>query len=83
MSAPLLEGELIGGFFLVLVPILGELTMSIFLASPSFRSVGTVLFDLQDYADQAAAGALSILLVAAVILANEAGRIASRGRLGY
>lgn len=80
---PILRPELVGGFFLALVPILGELTMSIFLASPRFRSLGTVLFDLQDYADQASAGALAIILMVLIFAANEAGRIFSRGRVGY
>jgi iron(III) transport system permease protein len=80
---PILRPELMGGFFLVLIPILGELTMSVFLASPSFRPIGSVLFDLQDYADQASAGALSILLVVLVLAMNELARFLSRGRLGY
>jgi iron(III) transport system permease protein len=80
---PILKPELFGGFFLVLIPILGELTMSIFLASPSFRSLGTVLFDLQDYADHASAGALSIILVAVILLSNELARLLTRGKLGY
>jgi iron(III) transport system permease protein len=80
---PILRPEFMGAFFLVLIPILGELTMSIFLASPAFRPIGAVLFDLQDYADQASAGALSIVLVILVLLMNEAARLLSRGRLGY
>ncbi|MEQ1878971.1 MAG: iron ABC transporter permease [Bdellovibrionia bacterium] len=80
---PILWPEMTGGFFLVLVPILGELTMSIFLVSPSFRSIGTLLFDLQDYADQASAAALSIILVVAVLALNETARLVSKGRLGY
>jgi iron(III) transport system permease protein len=80
---PILRPELVGGFFLVLVPALGELTMSVFLQSPSFRSLGTVLFDLQDYADSASAGALSMLLLLAILAANEAGRVLSGGRAGY
>jgi iron(III) transport system permease protein len=80
---PLLQPEILGGFFLVLVPILGELTMSVFLSSPSFRSFGTVLFDLQDYADQASAGALALLLVALILVLNGITRILSGGKLGY
>ena len=57
--------------------------MSIFLTSPSFRSIGTVLFDLQDYADQSSAAALSILLVLMILALNETARILSKGKLGY
>ncbi len=80
---PILRPEFIGGFFLVLIPILGELTMSVFLASPSFRPIGTVLFDLQDYADQASAGALAILLIGMILILNQLSRILSNGKLGY
>lgn len=80
---PILKPEWMGGFFLVLIPILGELTMSVFLTSPSYRSIGTVLFDLQDYADQTSAAALAILLVISILILNELTRWVSRGRLGY
>jgi iron(III) transport system permease protein len=80
---PMLAPEITGGFFLVLIPILGELTMSVFLVSPKFRAIGTVLFDLQDYADQSSAAALSVLLIVLILLANEATRFLSRGKLGY
>jgi iron(III) transport system permease protein len=80
---PILRPEYLGGFFLVLIPILGELTMSVFLTSPSFKSIGTVLFDLQDYADHASAGALAILLVVLILTLNELSRLLSNGKLGY
>lgn len=80
---PILKPEVTGAFFLALIPILGELTMSIFLASPSYRSLGTVLFDLQDYADHASAGALSVILMLIILAANEAARRFSGGRVGY
>ncbi len=57
--------------------------MSIFLVSPNFRSVGTVLFDLQDYADQPAAASLSIVLVVVILTVNEMTRFFSRGKYGY
>ncbi|MBI3533944.1 MAG: ABC transporter permease subunit [Deltaproteobacteria bacterium] len=80
---PILKPEVLGGFFLVLIPILGELTMSIFLASPVFQSIGTVLFDLQDYADQTSAAALSILLVIFVLCLNQLAWSVSKGKVGY
>lgn len=80
---PILRPEIFGGFFLVLIPILGELTMSIFLASPRYRSLGTVLFDLQDYADHASAGALSIILLVLILAANQMARWLTGGRVGY
>lgn len=80
---PLLKPEIVGGFFIVLIPILGELTMSVFLTSPNFHSIGTLLFDLQDYADQKSAAALSILLVVSILSLNEVAFRATKGRLGY
>lgn len=80
---PLLRAEWVGGFFLVFIPILGELTMSVFLAGPNFQSIGTLMFDLQDYADQAAAQALGVLLIIAILFFNEMARRVSRGSLGY
>lgn len=80
---PILKPDIMGVFFLVLIPILGELTMSVFLTSPNFKSIGTVLFDLQDYADQASAGALSVILIFMILLMNQITRWISRGRLGY
>ncbi len=83
IKLPILRSEIVGGFFLVLIPILGELTMSIFLTSPGFRTIGTVIFDLQDYADHASAGALSVLLMLMILFLNELARWISRGRVGY
>ncbi len=80
---PMLQPEILGGFFLVMVPILGELTMSVFLASPSFRTIGMVMFELQDYADQNSAAAMSILLILLVLAGNGMARILSKGKLGY
>jgi iron(III) transport system permease protein len=80
---PILQPEILGGFFLVLIPILGELTMSVFLSSPTFKTIGTVLFDLQDYADQGSAAALAILLVILILILNELARLLSKGKLGY
>ena len=80
---PILRPELVGAFFLVLIPILGELTMSIFLVSPNYRSIATLLFDLQDYADQSSAAALSILLVGTVLASNEITVRLSNGKMGY
>jgi iron(III) transport system permease protein len=80
---PLLKPELLGGFFLVFLPILSELTMSVMLVGPSTKNLGSLIFQLQDYADQASASVLSIFLVVVILLVNEFTRILSRGKLGY
>ena len=78
-----MKPEILGAFFLVFIPILGELTMAVFLSSAAFRNIGTVLFDLQDYADQASAGALAVLLIIMILILNELAYFLSRGKLGY
>jgi iron(III) transport system permease protein len=80
---PLLLPECFGAFFIVMIPVLGELTMSIFLANPQFKPIGVVIYELQDYADQNAAAALSILIVIAIFALNGFARLVSRGRIGY
>ena len=42
-----------------------------------------MLFDLQDYADQSSAAALSVILIGMILALNEAARLLSRGKLGY
>lgn len=80
---PILRPELLGGFCLVLIPIVGELTMSIFLSSPNFRPIGQVMFDLHDYADQNSAAAIAVILVVAIFIINGLAYRLSRGKVGY
>ena len=80
---PILKPEFISAGFLCLIPIVGELSMSVFLSSPSFKSIGSVLFDLQDYADQSAAAALAILLVISILILNQLARWFSNSKVGY
>jgi iron(III) transport system permease protein len=48
---------------LTLLPVFTELTMSVLLAGPGTETVGTVLFQLQDYANPLAACALATVLI--------------------
>jgi iron(III) transport system permease protein len=80
---PLLKPEILGGFFLVFLPILSELTMSVMLVGPTTKNIGALIFQLQDYADQASASVLSIFLVVVILIINELTRYISRGKLGY
>jgi iron(III) transport system permease protein len=56
---PLLRESLVAAFFLAMLPMLTELTMSVLLTGPGASTLGTVLFDLQEYADQPSAAALA------------------------
>ncbi|MGZ3775890.1 MAG: ABC transporter permease [Pseudobdellovibrionaceae bacterium] len=80
---PILKPEILGGFFLVFLPILSELTMSVMLIGPGTKNLGSLIFQLQDYADQASAAVLSIILVLVILLVNELTRVLSKGKLGY
>src|SRR5262245_19652095 len=59
---PLLARSLSAAWWLALLPILTELTMSVLLTGPGAATLGTVLFDLQEYADQPSAAALAWML---------------------
>lgn len=80
---PLLKPEILGAFFLVFLPILSELTMSVMLVGPETKNLGSLIFQLQDYADQASASVLSIVLVVVILIVNELTRFISKGKLGY
>jgi iron(III) transport system permease protein len=60
---PLLKKSIIAAWLLALLPILTELTMSVLLTGPGASTLGTVLFELQEYADQPSAAALAWMLL--------------------
>ena len=82
VTGPLLRPNLVAAWFLVFMPAFSEVTMSILLAGPDTRVVGTLLFDLQTYGDPPSAAVLAVVLTAIVLLGNGAVRLASRGRVG-
>lgn len=65
---PLLKNSLFASTLLVLMPALGELTMTKILASPSSQNLGVLIFELHDYADRASASVVACLLIASVCL---------------
>ena len=56
---PLLKKSLAGAWLLAALPMLTELTMSVLLTGPGAQTLGTVLFELQEYRDQPSAAALA------------------------
>lgn len=60
---PILLPTLRSVFFLCALPMLSELTMSILLYGPGTETLGTLIFQLQDYASPLAACALASLLI--------------------
>jgi iron(III) transport system permease protein len=79
---PLLRPNLVAGWFLVFVPAFTEVTMSILLAGPETRVVGTLLFDLQTYGDPPSAAVLAMVVTAIVLAGSTGVRIATGGRVG-
>jgi iron(III) transport system permease protein len=79
---PLLRGHLATAWFLVFMPCVGELTMSILLFGPDTPTLGTMLFELQSYEDPSAASVLAVLILALVLTANALVRRSSGGRYG-
>lgn len=60
---PILFPTLKSVFFLCALPMLSELTMSVLLFGPGTETLGTLIFQLQDYASPLAACALATLLI--------------------
>ncbi|MFO0725989.1 MAG: iron ABC transporter permease [Myxococcota bacterium] len=80
---PLLLPSLGAAWLLVFLPVLSEITMSVLLVGPATPVLGTVLFELQSYADPPSAAVVAVLLVSATLLGNEILRRATGGRGGF
>lgn len=81
---PLLKPALVASWFLIFMPAFSELTMTILLTGPGLETVGTLLFQLQDYSDVGGGGSavLALLLVATVVLVNTVVKVVSQGKYG-
>ena len=81
---PLLRPALVAGWFLVFMPVMSELTMTVLLTGPGLETIGTVIFQLQEYADASGGGAsvLAVIVIAAVIAINFLVKRVSRGKYG-
>lgn len=79
---PLMKAPMIAAWFLIFMPVVSELTMTILLTGPGLETIGTVIFQLQEYADASGGGAsvLAIMVVMMVILINWIVKIVSNGR---
>ena len=81
---PLLMPALVASWFLVFMPALSEMTMTLLLTGPGLETIGTLTFQLQEYADASGGGAsvLAIIVVFAVIVINTLVKRLSRGKFG-
>lgn len=81
---PLLKTALMASMFLVFMPVLSELTMTILLTGPGLETIGALIFQLQEYSDMAGGGAavLSTLVVLFVFILNFSLKALSKGSYG-
>lgn len=79
---PLMKSPMVAAWFLIFMPVVSELTMTILLTGPGLETIGTVIFQLQEYADASGGGAsvLAIMVVAMVIFINWIVKKISNGR---
>ncbi len=69
-------------FFLVLMPALGEITLSSLLWSVNNETIGVVVFSAQEEGKVALTAALAVLLILFVTVTNIILKIVSKGRIG-
>jgi iron(III) transport system permease protein len=79
-----MKPSLVASFFLILMPAFSELTMTILLTGPGLETVGTVLFQLQEYADASGGGSavLALIIICAVAGVNLLVKKLSKGKYG-
>jgi iron(III) transport system permease protein len=81
---PLMKPALVASFFLVFMPAFSELTMTILLTGPGLETLGTFIFQLQEYGDASGGGAavLALLIITTVFILNTLVRVLSKGKYG-
>ena len=81
---PLLSTALIASAFLVFMPVLSELTMTILLTGPGLDTVGPLIFQFQEYSDVGGGGAavLSTIVILFTLTLNFSLKTLSKGRYG-
>ena len=66
---PLLTPALAASWILIFLPAFSELTMSVLLSGPGLETVGTLLFQLQEYSDESGGGGAAVLALSLVVIA--------------
>lgn len=81
---PLLASALMASAFLVFMPVLSELTMTILLTGPGLDTIGPLIFQFQEYSDVGGGGAavLSTIVIFFVLILNFSLKTLSKGRYG-
>jgi iron(III) transport system permease protein len=81
---PILRPFLMASFFLVFMPAFSELTMSVLLTGPGNETIGTLIFQLQEYGDASGGGAavLAFCVLVLIIVLNGTLKISTKGKYG-
>jgi iron(III) transport system permease protein len=79
---PLIRPGLIAGWFLIFMPTLRELTMSILLWGPKTVTVGVAIFEMQEAGYVQVSAAFATLLLAIVIAGNLLVKALTKGKYG-
>lgn len=81
---PILRPFLMASFFLVFMPAFSELTMSVLLTGPGNETIGTLIFQLQEYGDASGGGAavLAFCVLLLIIALNATLKLSTKGKYG-
>lgn len=81
---PILRPFLMASFFLVFMPAFSELTMTVLLTGPGNETIGTLIFQLQEYGDASGGGAavLAFFVLILIITMNGILKLSTKGKYG-
>lgn len=81
---PILRPFMMASFFLVFMPTLSELTMTVLLTGPGNETLGTLIFQLQEYGDASGGGAavLAFCVVMVIVALNGLLKLSTNGKYG-
>lgn len=68
---PLSKAGIVNGWFLIFIPALSELTISILLWSSGNETIAVAVFNLQEQGNMTAASALSVVLILFIFVGNQ------------
>ncbi len=80
---PLIRPGLFASWFLVFMPCLRELTISILLWSVGHETIGVLVYNLQDAGDICDSAALAVIMMSVLTVANLLTRQVTGGKFGY
>lgn len=81
---PILRPFLMAAFFLVFMPAFSELTMTVLLTGPGNETIGTLIFQMQEYGDASGAGAavLATFVLLVIVTLNTILKLSTKGKYG-